>query len=168
MQRIGKYIAPPILSVTVLFYFTLWPTTCALDDVRHTISNLLFFVISKLVFNYPRLQLISHPIKSGRTESAFRERSYWKARSHRLLEFKTAPTAREKSIPTLWSPTYYCELKGENSLSLFTLWMQMFIFFSIAMIFNNINSEFIWVFVASDHFLPPLQFKIQTRMFVEL
>ena len=84
----------------------------------------LFPVFSKLVFKSSGLQLMGHPIQSGRTESAFRKASccpsYWETKSYRLFEFKTgtdSTDSTEKSIPTLWSPTY-CERKAENSLGL--------------------------------------------------
>ena len=94
-----------------------------LDDFFRHIPNLFLFFLETYVPS-SGLQLMGGPIQSGRTESAFRETiccpSYWKAKSHRFLEFKNgtdSSNSTEKSIPTLWSSTS-CERKAEYSLGL--------------------------------------------------
>jgi hypothetical protein len=85
-DQIGKYIAPSIPSVLVhaisfIPYDLLTPST----TFRH-IPNPPYARFLETCVQSSGLQLMGHPIQSGRTESAFRETSccpsYWKAKSH--------------------------------------------------------------------------------------
>ena len=128
-DQIGKYIAPSLPSVFVFMPFPFVPyDLLTLSTTFGHIPKPLFlhFFLNtcflKTCVQSSGLQLMGRPIQSGCTESAFRETSccasYWKAKSHWLFEFKNGTDCNtEKSIPTLWSPTY-CKRKTENSLGL--------------------------------------------------
>ena len=107
------------------------------------LSFFLPLLFSKTCVRSSGLQLLGHPIQSGRTESAFRETSCspicWKAKSHRLFKFKNGTTNdnsnTEKSISTLWRNPTYCERK-EDSLGLIIFFSEcrMFPFFSFGFV----------------------------------
>lgn len=119
----------------------------------------LFF--SKTCVRSSGLQLLGHPIQSGRTESAFRETSCcpicWKAKSHRLFKFKNGTNNNnsntEKSISTLWRNPTYCERK-EDSLGLIIFFSEcrMFPFFLLVLFVITVGfPECFWVLSVTNN-----------------
>jgi HCNGP-like protein len=98
------------------FHMNIYLCSTSMSDSHSPLTVLKICVLSS------GLQLLGHPIQSGRSESAFRETSCspsrWKAKPYRFLEFEISTNnSTEKSIPTIWRSTYG-ERKTENSLGL--------------------------------------------------
>ena len=124
-DQIGKLTTPSIPSVLV-HAICFAPLSASFVPNPHSMNSLwqlhhILFSVLKTCVLLSGLQLLGHPIQSGRTEGAFRETSCspssWKTKPPRFRKFKNRTDSTEKSVSTLWRSTT-CERQTENSLGL--------------------------------------------------